>query len=339
MNSIISTFVTLGKQLGVYAREEDSTSDFNALLTKVYHSNGWFEPLQVKKALLSWSNSLQKENIQHWLQKDYFTRTQSQTIGLIVAGNIPFVGLHDLLCIWASPHKGLVKCASKDPYLLPWVVSLLEDLDPENKGKITFIQGPLKGFDAVIATGSNNSARYFESYFNVVPNLIRKNRNAVAVLDGSESTAQLEALGDDILRYYGLGCRNVSKVYLPKDYDLDQLFGGLYPKRDSIENSKYANNYDYNKAVYLMSDFEFLENGFFLLRESSEWAAPIACLNYQYYSSLEDVKKEIADHTENIQCVVSELDLPHSFPLGKAQEPQLWDYADGQNTLEFLGSI
>ena len=339
MNNTTSTFVALGEQLGAYSHQEDSATEFDALLKKVYQSNGWFEPLQVKKALSSWSHALDKESIQNWLQKDYFSATQAQTIGLIVAGNIPLVGLHDLLCIWASPHKGLIKCASKDPYLLPWIVSLLEELDPANKGKITFIQGLLTGFDAVIATGSNNSARYFESYFSTVPNLIRKNRNAVAVLDGSESPSQLEALGDDILRYYGLGCRNVSKVYLPKGYDLDSIFGGLYPKREVIQSSKYANNYDYNKAVYLMSDFDFLENGFFLLRESSEWAAPIACLHYQYYYSPEEVKKELATNTENIQCVVSEMDLQNSFPLGKAQEPQLWDYADGQNTLEFLASI
>ena len=339
MNNIISTFVALGEQLGAYSHLEDSDTEFDALLKKVYQSNGWFEPLQVKKALSSWSHALDKGSIQNWFQKDYFSATKAQTIGLIVAGNIPLVGLHDLLCIWASPHKGLIKCASKDPYLLPWIVLLLEELDPANKGKINFILGPLTGFDSVIATGSNNSARYFESYFSTVPNLIRKNRNAVAVLDGSESSSKLEALGDDILRYYGLGCRNVSKVYLPKGYNLDSIFGGLYPNREVIESSKYANNYDYNKAVYLMSDFDFLENGFFLLRESSEWAAPIACLHYQYYNNLEEVKKELATNTENIQCVVSEMDLQNSFPLGKAQEPKLWDYADGQNTLEFLASI
>jgi hypothetical protein len=339
LNKTLSTFVQLGEKLVHHTDPNTSGAAFDALLTKVHHSNGWFDPEQVRKAVSSWSQALSEANIRQWLANTSFANTTPRTIGLIVAGNIPLVGMHDLLCLWASPHKTLIKCARKDPYLLPWIVEELESISPNDKGRIAFTQGPLKNYEAVIATGSNNSARYFESYFQAVPHLIRKNRNAIAVLDGSESKTQLEALGEDILRYYGLGCRNVSKVYLPKGYDLDLLFGALYPYREVINGQKYANNYDYNKAVYLMSDFDFLENGFFLVRESDEWAAPIACLHYSFYEDLKSVQKEIIKNEDKIQCVVSELPLEKAFPLGQAQEPQLWDYADGVNTLSFLSNL
>lgn len=339
MNNPFSSFVQLGEKLAHFSNPNACDTAFDGLLTKVHHSNGWFDPKQVRKAIYSWSQALSETNVRQWLATSSFVNTAPKTIGLIVAGNIPLVGMHDLLCLWASPHKAMIKCASKDPYLLPWIVEILESISPEDKGRITFTQGPLKNYEAVIATGSNNSARYFESYFQSVPHLIRRNRNAIAVLDGSESKTQLEALGEDILRYYGLGCRNVSKVYLPKGYDLDLLFGALYPYREVIQGQKYANNYDYNKAVYLMSDFDFLENGFFLVRESDEWAAPIACLHYSFYEDLKTVQKEIADNEDKIQCVVSKLSLEKAFPFGQAQEPQLWDYADGVNTLSFLSTL
>ena len=339
MNTNVSTFVALGKKLSEYVDSEGKNPEFESFLNKVNQSNGWFDPQQVKSAIRSWSLALSRSNVERWLQNVSFTITSPKTIGLIVAGNIPLVGMHDLLCLWASPHHARIKCAAKDPLLLPWIVSELERISPSDQGRIQFVEGALKDYEAVIATGSNNSARYFESYFSKVPHLIRKNRNGIAILDGTETKEQLEALGDDILRYYGLGCRSVSKIYLPEGYNLDLVFGGLYPHRSVMEAQKYANNYDYNKAVYLMSEYKFLENGFFLLRESTDWAAPIACLNYTFYKHLDDVKEAIATHSNSIQCIVSHCDVATAFSFGLAQEPQLWDYADGVNTLSFLSQL
>lgn len=321
------------------ANDSSSAPEVEALFQKAYQTNGWFRPENIRLALNQWSQALTPDKLQQWLQDYTLPSMQPKNIGLILAGNIPFVGLHDLLCIWASGHSAIVKCASKDPYLLPWLVKELENICPEKKGCIQFTKDALSNYEAIIATGSNNSARYFETYFSKVPHLIRKNRNGVAVVDGTETKEQLEGLGADILTYYGLGCRNVSKVYLPKGYDLDLIFGGLYPYRDIIENQKYANNYDYNKAVFLMSEFDFLENGFFMIRESSEWAAPIACLHYETYDNLDTLQTELALQKEHIQCIVSECDIPNAFPLGKAQHPQLWDYADGVDTLAFLSEL
>ena len=321
------------------ASDPSTAPEVAALFQKAYQANGWFRPENIRLALKQWSQALTPDKLQQWLQDYTLPITQPKNIGLILAGNIPFVGLHDLLCIWASGHSAVVKCASKDPYLLPWLVNELERICPEKKGCIQFTKDALTDYEAIIATGSNNSARYFENYFSKVPHLIRKNRNGIAILDGSETKEQLEGLGADILTYYGLGCRNVSKVYLPKGYDLDLIFGGLYPYRDIIENQKYANNYDYNKAVFLMSEFDFLENGFFMIRESNEWAAPIACLHYETYDSLDALQTELATQKDHIQCIVSECGIPNAFPLGKAQHPQLWDYADGVDTLAFLTDL
>lgn len=337
MKTSINTLTALGQKMAALASDPSIDSDFEALLNKVQLSNGWFTREQITTALLAWSKALHREKLMQWLAP-YASTDQPKIVGLILAGNIPFVGLHDLLCIWVSGHQAKVKCATKDPYLLPWLVSLLETLSPADQGRIQFVDR-LETYDAVIATGSNNSARYFEHYFAAVPHLIRRNRNAVAVLDGTETAEQYTALGDDILRYYGLGCRNVSKVFLPYDFDLDLIFGGLYPYQSVMKNQKYANNYDYNKAVFLMSEFDFLENGFFMLRECSDWAAPIACLHYEYYDSLERLSTLLLQNQEQIQCTISHLDVPTAIALGQAQEPELWQYADGVDTLAFLQQL
>ena len=199
-----------------------------------------------------------------------------------------------------------------------------------------YIDKPLDKFDAVIATGSNNSARYFEYYFNKYPNIIRKNRNGIAVLNGKETKEELEGLGNDILQYFGLGCRNIAKVYLPKNYDLNLIFGGLYSHANVIEHNKYANNYDYNKALYLMTDDPFVENGFFILKEDARFSAPIASLHYEYYTNLASLKKHLKKNSNLIQCIVSNMDIENAIPFGTAQKPDLFNYADGVDTLKFL---
>ena len=207
------------------------------------------------------------------------------------------------------------------------------------KGKITFTEDKLQEFDAVIATGSNNTARYFEYYFKNKPSIIRQNRNSVAVLTGDETEEQLSGLSEDIFRYYGLGCRNVSKLFVPKNYNFDGFFNAMYKWHPIIEEAKYANNYDYNKAVYLMSEFDMLENGFLMIKEDQSYASPIATVFYEYYDSLDQLQKKLTIDKDLIQCVVSKGLTKSDIKFGMTQKPQLWDYADNVNTIEFLLKI
>ena len=210
---------------------------------------------------------------------------------------------------------------------------------PELKNRVTFLEGNLEKFDAVIATGSDNTARYFEYYFKDKPSIIRKNRNSVAILTGEESNDHLLQLSNDIFQYYGLGCRSVSKLFVPKNYNFDAFFEAIYHWHPIVEGAKYANNYDYNKAVFLMSEFKLLENGFLMLKEDSSYASPIASLFYEYYHTFEDLSKKLEIDSDKIQCIVSN-DLSENHLLfGSTQTPNLDDYADGVDTVDFLLKI
>ncbi len=330
--------VKLGNHLLHFDADQDSYAELNNHVNKAMAANGWFTINNIQKAFFDWGSALQESKLSSWLSPYTFPANKvPQKIALILAGNIPLVGFHDLVCVWLSGHNALVKCASKDEYLLPYLTEFLEKETGENC--FSYTKEPFTNFDAVIATGSNNSGRYFEHYFSSYPHIIRKNRNGVAVLDGSESIDDLKGLGNDILQYFGLGCRNVSKLYLPQGYDLDLIFGGLFPHADIIQHAKYANNYDYNKAVFLMSEFDFLENGFITLKEAREFSAPIACVHYEYYQDLEKLKKELISKENQIQCLISTLSIRGAIPFGKAQEPALNDYADGVDTLFFLNQL
>ncbi|MBN09154.1 MAG: acyl-CoA reductase [Flavobacteriaceae bacterium] len=326
------------ENLGYWLSGSSESKLFSNLQIKSEQKNGWFTQWNVNTAMSNWVNSLNKGDINKWLE-GYSPVTNPKTVGLILAGNIPFVGLHDLLCVWLSGHKALVKLSQKDLYFLPSVVSFLEKECPEAKYQITFTDKKFEHFDAVIATGSDNSARYFDYYFSKVPNIIRKNRTGVAVLDGNETVEELEALGFDILAHYGLGCRNVSKIFIPKGYDLNNIFGGIYKYSNVMENIKYANNYDYNKAIFLMSEFKFLDNGFFLLKNDSSYHSPLACAFYSEYENMNIIENKLKNDADQIQCIVSKKSINNSFLLGQAQIPSLNDYADGINTLEFLSKL
>ena len=330
--------VKLGNHLLHFDSNKAEYSELNTLVNLAIASNGWFTLKSIEKSFLDWGNALKKTEIESWINSyNFFNIKIPKKIALILAGNIPLVGFHDIICVWLSGHKAIVKCASKDKHLLPYFTNFLE---VEAKEKcFDFTKRNIKGFDAVIATGSNNSSRYFEYYFGSVPNIIRKNRNGVAVLDGSETKKQLKELGNDILHYFGLGCRNVSKLYIPKDYDLNLIFEGLFHHAEIIKHPKYANNYDYNKAIFLMSDYDFRDNGFFVIRESKEFSAPIACLYYEYYSSNMELNKNLEQNKESIQCIVSNLPLEKKIDFGFAQKPSISDYADGIDTLSFLNDL
>lgn len=342
-------FTELGKFLGQFS-EEKSVKNQNVLYNDLYfeefltlienqkHHNGWFLESEVYFSIQSWADALTRENLDKWLSAYHFTETEPKSVGLILAGNVPLVGFHDFLSVLVSGHKAVVKTSSNDQHLLPFLAKYLIQTEPLLQDRIAFVE-KLENFDAVIATGSNNTARYFEYYFKNKPNIIRKNRNSVAVIDGNESEEDLANLGKDIFTYFGLGCRNVSKLFVPKGYDFEKFFKGMYEHREIINNQKYINNYDYNKAVFLMSNFLILDNGFLVLKEDNSYSSPISSVFYEYYNDLEEVKNRIKQDSEQIQCVVSHNLIENSVAFGQTQHPKLWDYADNVDTISFLTKI
>ncbi|MCB0762940.1 MAG: acyl-CoA reductase, partial [Flavobacteriales bacterium] len=251
------------------------------------------------------------------------------------AGNIPLVGFHDVMCVLLSGHKAKLKFSSDDNKLFPLLLQVLVKLEPQFAGYMDTTDGKLEGFDAVLATGSNNTSRYFEHYFGHVPHIIRRNRHSAAVLTGSESDEELKALGHDIFDYFGLGCRSVSKLYLPNGYDFNTFFGAIFDFGDIVNHHKYANNYDYNKAVWLLNKEDLLDNGFVLLRKSTDMTSPTGSLHYEFYDSLDQVRTDLQARSEEIQCVVGE----GFVPFGKSQSPRLNDYADGVDTMVWLAQL
>jgi hypothetical protein len=345
-----SKFVELGKFLSQFSSIENPIKSevlgnalfFDECINLIAFSqshNGWYTPEQVCFAFQSWSKALSKESLDQWLSKYDFSDRQPKTIALILAGNIPLVGFHDFVSVLISGHNVLVKTSSNDQHLLPFLAKYLLHIAPEFKEKITFVEGKLENFDAVIATGSNNTARYFEYYFKGKPSVIRKNRNSVALLTGEETREQLEALGEDIFRYFGLGCRNISKLFVPNDYSFVPFFEAIFKYKEVIEYEKYANNYDYNKAVFLMSNFKLLDNGFLTIKEDHGYGSPISSVFYEYYENVGDVVQRLKDENEHIQCIVSDNLTPNSISFGHTQSPELWDYADNIDTISFLLTI
>ncbi|MGW9686168.1 acyl-CoA reductase [Flagellimonas sp. 2504JD1-5] len=341
-NQRLKAFVKLGNYLKDFCENHNSDSQteflsLNEALTRARQQNSWFTQENLIHALNHWSSLLTKSSLTQWTSRYTLKQlTEPKTIAVVMAGNIPLVGFHDFICILLSGHKVLAKTSSNDKILLPFLSDFLIQQEPELKDAIKFTDGKFEQFDAVIATGSNNTSRYFEYYFGKKPNIIRKNRNAVAVLTGNESEEQLKALGEDIFRYWGLGCRNVSKIFVPKNYDFDQLFNALFNFKDIINHTKYANNYDYNKAVYLMSEFKILDNGFLILKEDESFSSPIASLFHEFYDSEEVLKQELVKSEEDIQCIVSHGMFDHEIAFGETQKPKLDDYADGVDTMKFL---
>jgi len=344
----INAFVEFGNFLSQFSNrkiEKKETVLYNDIFFDAFHLqlkrakefNGWFTEDNILYAFESWSKLLNHKNLNNWTST-YNFNVNAKKIAIVMAGNIPLVGFHDFLSVLISGHSVLVKQSSNDKHILPLVAKYLEQIEPAFNNKITFTEGQLTGFDAAIATGSNNTARYFDYYFGKYPNIIRKNRNSIAVITGNETEDELKGLGVDVFRYFGLGCRSVSKLFVPKNYDFDNLFRAIYGYHDIINYPKYQNNYDYNKAVYLMSEFKLLENGFLMLKEDSSYASPIASLFYEYYDDLEQLQEKIDNDTEQIQCVVSN-SLENSVSFGQTQQPSLTDYADGVDTLEFLSTL
>ena len=349
-SEIKSSFVELGNFLHQFSVDGNVKSasvlqndlffdNFVSLIELSQSHNGWFTPEQVYFSIQAWAKALTDENLTQWLSNYDFSKIETKKIGLVLAGNIPLVGFHDFLSVLISGHDVLVKTSSNDQHLLKFLAKYLIAIEPKLNSKITFVEGKLEGFDAVIATGSNNTARYFEYYFKDKPSIIRKNRNSVAVLNGNESFEDLVNLGEDIFRYFGLGCRNVSKLFVPKGYNFDNFFKAMYEYRDVIQYEKYANNYDYNKAVFLMSNFQLLDNEFMTIKEDTSYSSPISSVFYEFYETLEEIQTRLNQDSEQIQCIVSNSLIPNSIVFGQTQQPRLWDYADNVDTLDFLSKI
>ncbi|WP_127844181.1 acyl-CoA reductase [Psychroflexus aestuariivivens] len=339
LDARIDAFSELGSLLQNYLESSDQTANFSQkLINKIRQAeiqNAWFTPSQVNHAITAWAEILNSQNLKNWTSVYDFQVKSPKNVAIIMAGNIPLVGFHDFLSVLISGHKVLAKLSSNDKVLLPFLAETLIDIQPEFKDRIRFTENKLENFDAVIATGSNNTARYFEYYFKNKPSIIRKNRNSVAVLSGNESESELKTFGEDIFRYFGLGCRNVSKLFVPENYKFDTFFESIFEYKTYIDHHKYANNYDYNKAVYLMSSVKLLDNNFLILKEDSSYASPIGCLFYETYKNEEQLQNKLESDKNKIQCKVGHFDFTET-DFGESQNPSLSDYADGVDTLKFL---
>ncbi|RYU86550.1 acyl-CoA reductase [Mucilaginibacter terrigena] len=331
----INTFSELGRQLTA-----PDAQLMEVIETERQH-NAWFTPKSVLNAVTATGRMLNKADLEQWLKKYNITGDGNKKVGLVLAGNIPLVGFHDVLCVLVTGNRALIKASSQDARLVKYVLNLLVEIDNRYADQFSFVER-LEGFDAIIATGSNNTSRYFEYYFGKVPNIIRKNRNSIALLTGNETAEQLAALGHDIFDYYGLGCRNVSKVLVPEGYVFNFFFESIEHFAPIIHHHKYNNNYDYNKSIYLVNRDEHLDNGFLLLKQDTSLTSPLACLFYETYTDLQSAEKQLQQQSDNLQCIVTTAPLQTQNQVvnfGQSQHPQLWDYADGVDTMDFLSNL
>ena len=342
---IISAFDQLGKVLQSLGRAEEWTGthlgvteeeylQLQTVINRQQSLNGWFTKENVRQALLAHGENLTAERLTDWTSAYEFASSPKK-VAIIMAGNIPIVGFHDFLCVLLSGNTAVCKLSSDDKTLLPAIVSVLFQFNPEFKNRIVLTENRIGDVNAVIATGSDNSLKFFEEYFGKYPHIFRRNRTSVAILDGTESKKELFELGHDVFNYFGLGCRNVSHLLVPKDYDFKPFFEGIVEHSDVINHFKYGNNYDYNRTVYLMNLHDMLDNNFVLLYENEELFSPLAMIYYHRYENEADVQDYLSKHSDDIQAVVGKKHIP----FGDAQRPKLNDYADGVDVMQWLGSI
>lgn len=350
-NTTIKAFYQLGQWLNqVVSGEENKNLEainrkyFDLILEQIeteHHNNGWFTADYVKKAITGISQWLSEEKLADWIsQYDVNEGGKPKKIGLIMAGNIPLVGFHDLLCVLMSGHSAICKLSSKDNRLFKTIIQVLFEIEPGMKKRIDLVEGQLKGFDAVIATGSNNSSRYFDYYFGKYPHIIRRNRNSLAVLTGTETSEELKLLAEDIFMYYGLGCRNVSALMVPEGYNFNHFFESMEHYNTMLNHNKFMNNHDYYRSIYLVNQAAHLDNGFLIVKEEASLASPISITYYQTYINIGQVEEYITNNQEQIQCVVTHASMnAQTVGLGQSQFPGLTDYADNVDTMAFLYSI
>lgn len=296
--------------------------------------NGWFVPEFVDNATRNIAiHFLQKDILQQWVAGYSLDSSGSKTIGIVMAGNIPLVGFHDFLCVFISGNKALIKPSSKDQVLIKHLAKKLGEWDAAANEHIQFSE-MLKGCDAYIATGSNNSSRYFEYYFGKYPNIIRRNRTSVGIITGNETKEELELLADDVFLYFGLGCRNVTMLLVPAGYDFIPMLAAFKKYSYLADHHKYKNNYDYNLALHLLNKQYYMTNGCILLIEDPAIFSPISQLNYEFYTDKISVEESLKAGTD-IQCIVGH----GHIPFGLSQQPGIDEYADGVDSMQFLSSL
>lgn len=332
----IAAFIRLGFQLSDLKEEE-----MHPLFQEAQNQNAWFTNQSLNQALEGIKILLEKEALELWVSRYSLVEpSHPSQVGLMLAGNIPGVGFHDILAVLISGHVACIKLSSQDTALPLWLLNQLKAIEPRFSDRI-FIEDLIKNKQAYIATGSDNSARYFHYYFGKYPHLIRSNRTSVAILQGNESSAEIQALGHDIFDYFGLGCRNISKIYVRDKEQLTSLLDEIQSFEWVANHHKYFNNYEYNKSIYLVNGTPHLDNGFLLLKESVDLVSPISVLYYEMYTNLEDLKEKFQLLDSKIQCMVGGASaiLPDLVPFGHTQCPAPWDYADRVDTLKFLQEL
>jgi len=342
LNERIESFKKLGEILRQYPNKKTNKVDIilRAAARRAEVENPWFTQDQICKSLNAIGESLQDKKINTWLEP-YIHRIKSsinsQTVGIVMAGNIPAVGFHDFLCVLISGNAMIGKLSSQDAQLLPALGSILNETNKEWESTISWTTDKLTSFDSLIATGNNNSARYFDYYFRNHPHLIRKNRTGIAIITGNESKAELDGIANDIMLYFGLGCRNVSKIFIPENYDFTRLLQALNVYSHYSQHNKYRNNYEFRKSCFLLNNISFIDSGFLLLIQSASLTSPVAVVNFEFYSRINEIQAFINKEMESIQCIVCNFNLPvpHVLP-GMTQKPELWEYPDGVDTMDFL---
>ena len=324
-------------QLGDRVKQSDVDLT-RAVFAKAIIDNPWFTESGIEQALEGIvSEFLNGSRLTEWAEAYTIDNSSPKIVGLVLAGNIPLVGFHDVLCVFIAGHKSLIKYSHKDKVLLQWMIKLLKEIDPRTEEYFIEVE-QLKGMDAVIATGGATAATHFNYYFSKYPHIIRRNRSSVAVLNSEDSDDMIKALGKDIFTYFGLGCRSISKIYLPEGFNTDRVFENIIDYADVIHHNKYKNNFDYSHALYILAQQPFLTNNFLILKEDAALSSRISCLHYEWYDSLDSVQVDLESRREDLQCVSSNLTI-NGFaivPLGQCQQPKLEDYADHIDTLDFL---
>lgn len=332
----IDSLVQLGEVM-----MSDSTS-LQAAKHKAKFENPWFTDEFMDLAISNIANHMLSErSLRQWTEEYDIKDAGFKKVGIVMAGNIPLVGFHDMLAVYVSGHHSVIKLSSKDEVLMNWVLTTLEEINSKNAEYFTVVDR-LKDYDAVIATGSDNSALYFEQYFGHVPHIIRKNRNGIAVIHGDETRDDFINLGKDIFTYFGLGCRNVSKLYVPEGYEFDSFLEATHDEYKAlIHHHKYKNNFDYNMAIFMLNKDEFYNNGPLILRKNDSFFSRISSVNYERYEHIDLIEKHLDDEAEKIQCIISTKPIGQlkTYRPGMAQCPHLNDYADGVNTLSFLTQL
>jgi hypothetical protein len=335
-NNRINAFVKLGNLL----KSNYGQQLIEEWAYKAYQKNNWFNPENSINAINSIANFyLDEQNLIQWVANYDLENIIPKKVGVIMAGNIPLVGFHDALSVLISNHKLFAKLSSQDDFLIKALFEQLFIIEPEFENRVNFVER-MNEVEAIIATGSDNSSNYFEYYFKHIPNIIRKNRTSVALLNGKEKAETIAGLGTDILQYYGLGCRNVSKIFVPENFKPDFFYENNENWGTVMLNHKYKNNYDYNRSVLLVNRTEHFDNGFLMFKETEDLVSPISVVFFEKYKSIEQLKEKLVLISDKIQCILSENSwFDGSLAIGQAQNPSLMDYADGVDTMAFLAKL